>query len=38
MGVLLDLLVGVFILVLAANYIRMEHDTLSVRTLERLTR
>jgi hydrogenase-4 component E len=37
MGVLLDILVGVFILVLAANYIRTEHDSMSVRSLERLT-
>ena len=37
MGVLLDILVGVFIMVMAVNYVHMEHDTISIRSLERLT-
>jgi hydrogenase-4 membrane subunit HyfE len=38
MGVLLDVLVGVFIMVMAVHYVRSEHDTISIRPLERLTR
>jgi hydrogenase-4 component E len=38
MGVLLDVLVGVFIMVMAVSYVRTEHDTMSIRSLERLTR
>ena len=38
MGVLLDMLVGVFIMVMAVNHIYTEHDTISLRKLERLTR
>jgi hydrogenase-4 component E len=37
MGVLLDLLVGVFIMAMAVKYVRTEHDTISIRPLERLT-
>ena len=38
MGVLLDILVGVFIMVMAVNYVQTEHDSISIRSLERLTR
>jgi hydrogenase-4 component E len=38
MGVLLDILAGVFIMVLAVNYVHTEHDTISSKSLERLTR
>jgi hydrogenase-4 component E len=37
MGVLLDVLVGVIIMVMAAKYVHTEHDTISISTLERLT-
>jgi hydrogenase-4 component E len=38
MGVLLDMLVGVFIMVMAVNHIYSEHDTISIQSLEKLTR
>jgi hydrogenase-4 component E len=38
MGVLLDMLVGVFIMVVAVNYIHIEHDTISISKLEKLSR
>jgi hydrogenase-4 component E len=38
MGVLLDILVGVFIMVVAIRYVRSAHDSISVQSLERLTR
>ncbi|MFH1067829.1 MAG: hypothetical protein V1746_07995 [bacterium] len=37
MGVLLDILVGVFIMVMAVNLIHIEHDTISTHSLEKLT-
>jgi len=37
MGVLLDILVAVFIMVAAVSYVHTEHDTISIRSLERLT-
>jgi hydrogenase-4 component E len=37
MGVLLDMLVGVFIMVVAVQHIYVEHDSLSIRSLERLS-
>jgi hydrogenase-4 component E len=38
MGVLLDMLVGIFIMVMVVNHIYTEHDTISIRSLEKLTR
>jgi hydrogenase-4 component E len=38
LGVLLDMLVGVFIMVIAVHYIHAEHDTLAIDALERLVR
>ncbi len=38
LGVLLDMLVGVFIMVIAVHYIHAEHDTIAIESLERLTR
>lgn len=38
MGVLMDLLVGVFIMVVVINRIHTEHDTISSTALERLAR
>lgn len=38
MGVLLDMLVGVFIMVMAVHHIHTKHKTISVLPLERLTR
>jgi hydrogenase-4 component E len=38
MGILLDMLVGVFIMVVAVHHIHTEHDTISSGSLERLTR
>jgi hydrogenase-4 component E len=38
MGVLLDVLVGVFIMVLAVGYVHSVHDSISIQPLERLTR
>ena len=37
MGVLLDILVGVFIMVMAVNHIYSEHNSLDIETLEQLT-
>jgi hydrogenase-4 component E len=37
MGVLLDMLVGIFIMVMAVNHIHTHHDTISIRSLERLS-
>lgn len=37
MGVLLDLLVGVFIMTMAVNHIYSEHNSVEVESLERLT-
>jgi len=36
MGILLDILVGVFIMVAAVHHVHAKHDTLHLRTLERL--
>jgi hydrogenase-4 component E len=38
MGVLLDMLVGVFIMVMAVHHIHTKHRTISIESLERLTR
>ena len=38
MGVLLDVLVGVFIMVMAVNRIHAQHDSISIRSLERLSK
>lgn len=38
MGVLLDMLIAVFIMVIAVTFIHSKHATISVHTLERLTR
>ena len=38
MGVLLDMLVGVFIMVMAVHHIHTKHKTISIQSLERLTR
>jgi hydrogenase-4 component E len=38
MGVLLDVLAGVLIMVMAVNYVQAQHDTISIRSLERLTK
>ena len=38
LGVLLDMLVAVFIMVVAVHYIHAEHDTISIKSLERLVR
>jgi hydrogenase-4 component E len=38
MGVLLDMLVGVFIMVIAVHRIHTKHKTISIDSLERLTR
>jgi hydrogenase-4 component E len=38
LGVLLDMLVGVFIMVIAVHYIHAEHDTIAIESLERLVR
>jgi len=38
MGVLLDILVGVFIMVVAIRYVHSAHDSISVQPLERLRR
>ena len=38
MGVLLDMLVGIFIMVIVVRYIHAEHDTISIESLERLVR
>ena len=38
MGILLDMLVGVFIMVMAVHHIHSVHDTISSGSLERLTR
>jgi hydrogenase-4 component E len=38
MGVLLDILVGVFIMVMAIRYVHSAHDSISISPLERLTR
>jgi hydrogenase-4 component E len=38
MGVLLDMLVAVFIMVMAVNHIHTKHKTIDVESLERLTR
>lgn len=37
MGVLLDLLVGIIIMTMAVNHIYLEHNSMSVETLDRLT-
>ncbi len=37
MGVLLDIMVGVLIMVMAVRYVHLEHDTISIQPLERLT-
>lgn len=38
MGVLLDMLVGVFIMVMAVHHIHTKHRTIGIESLERLTR
>jgi hydrogenase-4 component E len=38
MGVLLDMLVGVFIMVMAVHHIHTKHKTIGIESLERLTR
>ena len=38
MGVLLDMLVGVFIMVVAVHHIHTKHKSISIESLERLTR
>jgi hydrogenase-4 component E len=38
MGVLLDMLVAVFIMVMAVNHIHTKHKTINIESLERLTR
>jgi hydrogenase-4 component E len=38
MGILLDMLVGVFIMVMAVHHIHTKHDTISSGSLEKLTR
>jgi hydrogenase-4 component E len=38
MGVLLDILAGIFIMVVAIRYVHSAHDSLSIKPLERLTR
>ena len=37
MGVLLDMFVGIFIMTMAVNHIYLEHKTMNVESLERLT-
>jgi hydrogenase-4 component E len=37
MGILLDMLVGIFIMVVAVNHINAKHNTISIESLERLT-
>lgn len=37
MGILLDMLAGIFIMVMAVNHIHTEHKTISVQSLEKLT-
>ena len=38
MGILLDMLVGVFIMVIAVSHVYAEHDSMNIESLERLTR